>query len=181
MSFMQVAAGGNIPFEINVVVEIPAFSDPVKYEVDKHTGALTVDRFMGTAMQYPCNYGYIPQTLSEDGDPVDVMIITPAPLLSGCVIQCRPVGVLKMIDEAGPDPKLLAVPMPRLTPFYNHVADYKDMQPDKLAKITHFFQHYKDLEEGKWVSVEGWGGLEEARQEILASVGRYKSSHSSRR
>jgi len=178
---MQVAAGENIPFEINVVVEIPAFSDPVKYEVDKHTGALTVDRFMGTAMQYPCNYGYIPQTLSEDGDPVDVMIITPAPLLSGCVINCRPVGVLKMIDEAGPDPKLLAVPMPRLTPFYNHVTDYQDMQPDKLAKITHFFQHYKDLEEGKWVSVEGWGGLEEARQEIIDSVGRYKSSHSSRR
>ncbi|WP_020483397.1 inorganic diphosphatase [Methylomonas sp. MK1] len=181
MSFMQVAAGGNIPFEINVVVEIPAFSDPVKYEVDKHTGALTVDRFMGTAMQYPCNYGYIPQTLSEDGDPVDVMIITPAPLLSGCVINCRPVGVLKMIDEAGPDPKLLAVPVSRLTPFYNHVADYKDLQPDKLAKITHFFQHYKDLEEGKWVCVEGWGGIEDARQEILASVGRYKTSHSSRR
>lgn len=181
MSFMQVAAGGNIPFEINVVVEIPAFSDPVKYEVDKHTGALTVDRFMGTAMQYPCNYGYIPQTLSEDGDPVDVMIITPAPLLSGCVINCRPVGVLKMIDEAGPDPKLLAVPVPRLTPFYNHVTDYQDLQPDKLAKITHFFQHYKDLEEGKWVSVEGWGGIDDARQEILASVGRYKTSHSSRR
>jgi inorganic pyrophosphatase len=178
---MQVAAGGNIPFEINVVVEIPAFSDPVKYEVDKHTGALTVDRFMGTAMQYPCNYGYIPQTLSEDGDPVDVMIITPAPLLSGCVINCRPVGVLKMIDEAGPDPKLLAVPVPRLTPFYNHVTDYQDLQPDKLAKITHFFQHYKDLEEGKWVSVEGWGGIDDARQEILASVGRYKTSHSSRR
>lgn len=181
MSFMQVAAGGNIPYEINVVIEIPAFSDPVKYEVDKHTGALTVDRFMGTAMQYPCNYGYIPQTLSEDGDPVDVMIITPAPLLSGCVINCRPVGILKMIDEAGPDPKLLAVPMPRLTPFYNHVTDYRDLQPDKLAKITHFFQHYKDLEEGKWVSVEGWGGVEDARQEIMASVARYKQSHSSRR
>lgn len=177
MSFTQVAAGNNIPFEINVIVEIPAFSDPVKYEVDKHTGALTVDRFMGTAMQYPCNYGYIPQTLSEDGDPVDVMIITPAPLLSGCVINCRPVGVLKMIDEAGADPKLLAVP--RLTPFYNHVTDYRDMQPDKLAKITHFFQHYKDLEEGKWVSVEGWGGLEEARKEINDSIARYIASHNS--
>jgi inorganic pyrophosphatase len=181
MSFMQVAAGNNIPFEINVVVEIPAFSDPVKYEVDKHTGALTVDRFMGTAMQYPCNYGYIPQTLSEDGDPVDVMIITPAPLLSGCVIHCRPVGMLKMIDEAGPDPKLLAVPMPHLTPFFNHVTDYHDMQPDKLAKITHFFQHYKDLEEGKWVRVEGWGGLEETRKEIIEGIERYKRSHSSRR
>ena len=155
MSFTQVAAGENLPFEINVIVEIQAFSDPVKYEVDKNTGALTVDRFMGTAMQYPCNYGYIPQTLSEDGDPVDVMIITPAPILSGCVIHCRPVGILQMIDEAGNDPKLLAVPMPRLTPFYNHVKDYKDMQPDKMAKIAHFFQHYKDLEEGKWVRVLG--------------------------
>jgi inorganic pyrophosphatase len=180
MSFTQVAAGNNIPFEINVIVEIPAYSDPVKYEVDKHTGALTVDRFMGTAMQYPCNYGYIPQTLSEDGDPVDVMIITPAPLLSGCVINCRPVGVLKMIDEAGADPKLLAVPMPRLTPFYNHVTDYNHILPEKLAKITHFFQHYKDLEEGKWVRVEGWGGLEDARKEILDSVARYQASHASR-
>jgi inorganic pyrophosphatase len=180
MYFTQVAAGNNIPFEINVIVEIPAYSDPVKYEVDKHTGALTVDRFMGTAMQYPCNYGYIPQTLSEDGDPVDVMIITPAPLLSGCVINCRPVGVLKMIDEAGADPKLLAVPMPRLTPFYNHVTDYNHILPEKLAKITHFFQHYKDLEEGKWVRVEGWGGLEDARKEILDSVARYQASHTSR-
>lgn len=180
MSFSHIVAGSNIPFEVNVVVEIPAFSDPVKYEVDKHTGALTVDRFMGTAMQYPCNYGYIPQTLSEDGDPIDVMIITPAPLLSGCVIHCRPVGVLKMIDEAGPDPKLLAVPMPKLSPFYNHVVDYRDMQPDKLAKITHFFQHYKDLEEGKWVSVEGWGGVDDARQEILDGVARYNAKNSSR-
>lgn len=180
MSFTQVAAGGNVPNEINVIVEIPAYSDPVKYEVDKHTGALTVDRFMGTAMQYPCNYGYIPQTLSEDGDPVDVMVITPAPLLSGCVIHCRPVGVLKMIDEAGPDPKLLAVPVSRLTPFYDHIADYNNVRPDTLAKIFHFFQHYKDLEEGKWVNVEGWGGLDEARREILNSIARYNAGHSSR-
>jgi len=181
MPFTQVVAGKNIPFEINVIVEIPAFSDPVKYEVDKNSGALTVDRFMGTAMQYPCNYGYVPQTLSEDGDPVDVMIITPAPLLSGCVISCRPVGVLKMMDEAGPDPKLLAVPMPKLTPSYDHVTDYKDMLQEKLAKITHFFQHYKDLEEGKWVRVEGWGGLEEARKEIVDGVARYQASRTSRR
>lgn len=181
MPFNQVAVGKNIPYEINVIVEIPAFSDPVKYEVDKHSGALTVDRFMGTAMQYPCNYGYIPQTLSEDGDPVDVMIITPAPLLSGCVISCRPVGVLKMCDEAGPDPKLLAVPMPKLTPSYNHVIDYKDLLQDKLAKITHFFEHYKDLEEGKWVKLEGWGGVEDARKEILDSLARYQAAHTSRR
>lgn len=180
MSFTRVAAGNNVPCEINVIVEIPAFSDPVKYEVDKQTGTLTVDRFMGTAMQYPCNYGYIPQTLSEDGDPVDVMIISPAPLLSGCVINCRPVGILKMTDEAGSDPKLLAVPISRLTPFYNHVVDYRDLQPDKLAKITHFFEHYKDLEDGKWVRVEGWGGVEDAETEILDSMVRYQASRTSR-
>lgn len=180
MSFSQVAVGNNAPYDINVVIEIPAFSDPVKYEVDKESGTLTVDRFMGTAMQYPCNYGYIPQTLSEDGDPIDVLIITPAPLLSGCVINCRPIGLLKMIDEAGPDPKLLAVPMPRLTPFYNHVITYKDIQQDKLAKIIHFFQHYKDLEEGKWVSIDGWGGLEESRKEVMEGIARYQASRCSR-
>src|SRR5512137_36650 len=116
MSLNKVPSGKDLPDDFNVIIEIPMQGDPVKYEVDKESGAIFVDRFMGTAMQYPCNYGYIPQTLSEDGDPVDVMIITPAPLLSGCAINCRPVGVLKMIDEAGPDPKLLAVPMPRLTP-----------------------------------------------------------------
>lgn len=180
MSFTQVTAGNNVPFEINVIIEIPAYSDPVKYEIDKLTGELTVDRFMGTAMRYPCNYGYIPQTLAEDGDAIDVMIIAPAPLLSGSVITCRPIGVLKMIDEAGPDPKLLAVPMPRLTPFYNHVNDYRDIQPDKLAQITHFFQHYKDLEEGKWVSVEGWGSLEDAREEVLKGIALYQSAYTSR-
>jgi inorganic pyrophosphatase len=180
VSFTQVTAGNNVPFEINVIIEIPAYSDPVKYEIDKLTGELTVDRFMGTAMRYPCNYGYIPQTLAEDGDAIDVMIIAPAPLLSGSVITCRPIGVLKMIDEAGPDPKLLAVPMPRLTPFYNQVTDYRDIQPDKLAQITHFFQHYKDLEEGKWVSVEGWGSLEEARDEVMKGIELYQSTYASR-
>lgn len=175
MSFMRVIAGKKAPDEVNVVVEIPAYSDPVKYEVDKYSGVLTVDRFMGTSMQYPNNYGYIPQSLAEDGDPVDVMIITPNPLLSGCVITCRPIGILKMIDEAGPDPKLLAVPVSRLTPFYNHVHSYQDIQPDKLAKIKHFFEHYKDLEEGKWVKVEGWGGVDEAKREIIESINRYES------
>ncbi|WP_305908793.1 inorganic diphosphatase [Methylomarinum sp. Ch1-1] len=175
MSFTKVAPGSNIPDIINVVIEIPAFSDPVKYEVDKYSGALTVDRFMGTAMQYPSNYGYIPQSLSEDGDPVDVMVITPAPLLSGCVVECRPIGVLQMTDEAGPDPKLLAVPVPELTPYYNHVNNYQDIQPDKLAKISHFFEHYKDLEEGKWVSLEGWAGVAAAKQEISESIARYEA------
>ena len=180
MAFVKVAAGKNVPYEINVIVEIPAYSDPVKYEVDKHTGALTVDRFMGTAMQYPCNYGYIPQTLSTDGDPIDVLIITPAPLLSGCVISCRPVGVLRMLDEAGADPKLLTVPMPSLTPYYNHVVNYNDILPDRLAMISHFFQHYKDLEEGKWVKIDGWGDAEAARQEIIEGLARYQASHFSR-
>lgn len=180
MSFTKIIAGHHVPEEINVVVEIPAFSDPVKYEVDKESGALMVDRFMGTAMQYPCNYGYIPQSLSEDGDPVDVMIIAPAPLLSGCVIACRPIGMLNMIDEAGPDPKLLAVPVSRLTPFYNKVRSYEDTQPDRLAKIAHFFEHYKDLEEGKWVKIKGWEGPEAAKQEILQSIARYNKEHSSR-
>ncbi len=174
MSFAKVAPGISVPDIINVVIEIPAFSDPVKYEVDKYSGALTVDRFMGTAMQYPSNYGYIPQSLSEDGDPVDVMVITPAPLLSGCVVKCRPIGVLQMTDEAGPDPKLLAVPVPELTPYYNHVVSYRDIQPDKLAKISHFFEHYKDLEEGKWVKLDGWAGVDEAKREISDSIERYE-------
>lgn len=174
MSFAKVAPGAKLPDVINVVIEIPAFSDPVKYEVDKYSGALMVDRFMGTAMQYPSNYGYIPHSLAEDGDPVDVMVITPAPLLSGCVIRCRPIGVLQMTDESGPDPKLLAVPVPELSPYYGHIDSYEDIQPDKLAKITHFFEHYKDLEEGKWVEMSGWAGVEEAKKQIIESVQRYE-------
>ncbi|MDD5114237.1 MAG: inorganic diphosphatase [Methylobacter sp.] len=175
MSLMNVKSGINVPDDINVVIEIPAFSDPVKYEIDKDTGALTVDRFMGTSMQYPTNYGYVPHSLSDDGDPVDVLVITPAPLLSGCVIRCRPIGILKMTDEAGGDAKVLAVPVPKLTPFYNRVTTYEDIPEDKLAKIVHFFQHYKDLEPGKWVKVDGWYGIDDAREEILSSIARYNA------
>ncbi len=174
MAFSHISSGSDIPDIINVIIEIPAFSDPVKYEVDKYSGTLQVDRFMGTSMQYPSNYGYIPQSLSEDGDPVDVMVITPSPVLSGCFIRCRPVGMLLMRDEAGPDPKLLAVPTPELSPYYNKVHSYKDIQPEKLAKIAHFFEHYKDLEEGKWVKLDGWVGADEAKQEILDSIARYQ-------
>lgn len=174
MSIVKVPPGRHAPDIINVIIEIPASSDPVKYEVDKYTGTLTVDRFMGTALQYPSNYGYIPQSLSEDGDPVDVMVITPAPLLSGCVIKCRPIGILQMTDESGPDPKLLAVPIPELTPYYNHVNSYRDIQPDKLARIHHFFEHYKDLEDNKWVRLDGWAGVEEAKKEIIESIERYE-------
>ncbi len=172
---MKVTSGKNVPMDINVVIEIPAYSSPVKYEIDKDTGMLVVDRFMGTAMQYPTNYGYIPQSLSGDGDPVDVLVITPDPVLSGSLIRCRPIGLLKMMDEAGEDNKVLAVPVQKLTPSYNSVSTYKDIPADQLARISHFFKHYKDLEPGKWVIIEGWFGIDHARDEIVSSIDRYKT------
>lgn len=172
---MKIDSGKNVPTDINVVIEIPAYSSPVKYEIDKHTGALTVDRFMGTAMQYPINYGYIPQSLSGDGDPVDVLVITPDPVLSGSVVRCRPIGLLKMRDESGEDNKVLAVPVQKLTPSYNSVKSYQDISPDNLARITHFFKHYKDLEPGKWVEIQGWYGMEHVKEEILNSIERYNN------
>lgn len=174
MGLMRVSPGQDAPEHINVVIEIPAYSEPVKYEVDKETGTMFVDRFMSTAMYYPCNYGYIPQTLSEDGDPADVLVVTPAPLLPGVVIKCRPVGVLKMTDEAGGDAKLLAVPADKLSTHYRHIKNYQELPPHLLATISHFFEHYKDLEPNKWVKVEGWAGPEEAKKEIMASIERYK-------
>lgn len=176
MSFTNVTFGQDIPSNINVIIEIPAYSDPVKYEVDKDTGVLTVDRFMGVAMQYPANYGYIPQTLADDGDPVDVLVITPQPIIGGSVIHCRPIGVLKMSDEAGQDAKILAVPVQKLTQYYNKIATYLDLPEAELDKIVHFFEHYKDLEKGKWVKVEGWFGIGEAEVEILSSIERYNRS-----
>jgi inorganic pyrophosphatase len=173
MNLDRVGPGKKVPDEVNVIIEIPAHSDPVKYEVDKETGAMFVDRFMNTAMHYPCNYGYIPHTLSEDGDPVDVLVVTPIPLISGSVIVCRVVGVLKMVDESGPDAKLLAVPVDKLCKLYCGVKTPEDMPPLLLHQIAHFFEHYKDLEEGKWVKVEGWANTEAARQEILESIERY--------
>lgn len=175
MSIMKVSSGENVPMDINVIIEIPAYSQPIKYEMDKRTGALTVDRFMGTAMQYPTNYGYIPQSLSGDGDPVDVLVITPDPVLGGCVVRCRPLGLLKMVDEAGDDAKVLAVPIQKLTPDYDHIITYEDIAENKLTRITHFFKHYKDLEPGKWVRIDGWFGVEEAKQEILSSIARYNA------
>ena len=135
-----------------------------------------VDRFMSTAMHYPCNYGYIPQTLSDDGDPADVLVLAPFPLVTGSVVRCRPIGVLNMDDEAGGDAKILAVPIEKLTKFYNNVSTFRDVQQEMLDKISHFFEHYKDLEQGKWVKVEGWAGKEEARQEIIDSAERYQQS-----
>ena len=176
MNLDRVGYGRNMPNEINVVIEIPAHSDPVKYELDKETGAMFVDRFMNTAMHYPCNYGYVPHTLSKDGDPVDVLVVTSYPLIPGSVIECRPVGVLKMTDESGDDAKVLAVPTDKLSRLYRQVQDFRDMPQLLLEQIAHFFEHYKDLDEGKWVRVEGWGGVDEAKQEILTSVKMYQEA-----
>ena len=174
MSLMQINSGRNVPHEINVIIEIPMHGEPVKYEVDKETGALFVDRFMATAMFYPTNYGYVPNTLSEDGDPVDVLVVTPVPLISGAVIPCRPVGMLKMTDESGVDAKILAVPTSKLSKMYQNIATYNDLPQHLLSSLEHFFNHYKDLEEGKWVKIEGWAGPEAAHNEIVASVERYR-------
>ena len=162
---------------MNVVIEIPMNGDPVKYELDKATGALFIDRFMSTSMHYPCNYGYIPHTLSDDGDPVDVLVITPFPLIPGVVVRCRPLGVLKMTDEAGGDEKILAVPIDKLTSIYTEIKTLSDLPAIQLKKITHFFEHYKDLEPGKWVKVDGWLGVDDARRAITDGVARYSPAH----
>ena len=176
MNLEHVDSGDNVPNELNVIIEIPANSDPVKYELDKKTGAMYVDRFMSTAMHYPCNYGYVPRTLSKDGDPVDVLVLTPYPLIPGSVVKCRPVGVLIMTDESGDDAKVLAVPIDKLCKAYRQVQDFRDLSPVVLDQIAHFFEHYKDLDEGKWVRVEGWGGVDDAKQEILDSREMYKNA-----
>lgn len=173
MNLDRVGPGANPPEEINVIIEIPLQGDPVKYELDKETGAMFVDRFLNTSMRYPCNYGYVPRTLSLDGDPVDVMVATPMPLIHGSVIRCRPIGVLAMTDEAGDDSKILAVPLDSVSKFHHNVNSPEDVQPALLDLITHFFEHYKDLEPNKWVKIEGWQGSQAAKEEILVSLKRY--------
>ncbi len=173
MNLDRVTTGNDVPHEINVVIEIPMNSDPIKYELDKSTGAMFVDRFVSTSMHYPCNYGYIPHTLADDGDPVDVLVVTPFPVVPGVVVRCRPVGMLAMTDEAGGDTKLLAVPIEKLSPLYRHVDSPQDFAPLVLDQIQHFFAHYKDLEPGKWVEIEGWKDADAAKREILLSVERY--------
>jgi len=172
----KVGPGRDVPNDVNVIIEIPAHGDPVKYEVDKETGAMFVDRFMGTAMHYPCNYGYVPHTLSEDGDPVDVLVVTPVRLLTGAVVRCRPLGMLKMEDESGVDAKVLAVPVDELTDMYRDIDSPRDLPQPLLNQIAHFFEHYKDLERSKWVKVEGWVDVEEAKQEIRAGVERFRAA-----
>lgn len=176
MNLDRVTSGNDLPNDFNVIIEIPMNAAPIKYEVDKETGAMFVDRFMSTAMFYPCNYGYVPHTLSDDGDPVDVLVISPVPLITGVVVRCRPVGMLKMQDEAGGDTKVLAVPIDKLCGLYRTVESPRDLPEVILLQISHFFEHYKDLEAGKWVRLEGWVGPEEAKAEIMDGVKRFKTA-----
>ncbi len=176
MNLDRVGPGRNPPEEVNVIIEIPINGDPVKYELDKETGAMFVDRYLNTSMVYPCNYGYIPQTLAADGDPVDVLIASPMPIINGAVMRCRPIGMLDMTDEAGDDSKVLVVPIDKVSKFNRNVNSYKDLQPALLDKISHFFEHYKDLEEEKWVKLKGWKDVDAALSEIRESIGNYQNS-----
>ena len=173
MSYKDIPAGRDLPNDVNVVIEIPANHDPIKYEVDKDSDAMFVDRFVATPMFYPANYGYIPQTLSEDGDPLDVLVVSPYPVMPGSVIRSRVVGVLKMTDESGIDAKLLAVPHSKLTKIYDDVQECSDLPELLLKQIVHYFENYKALEPGKWVKVDGWEDAASARAEVIASRERY--------
>ncbi|MCU0941757.1 MAG: inorganic diphosphatase [Hydrogenophaga sp.] len=177
MSLDNVTPGSKVPESFNVIIEIPMNADPIKYEVDKETGAIFVDRFMSTSMHYPTNYGYIPKTISGDGDPVDVLVITPVPLIPGVVVTCRAIGMLRMNDEAGEDAKLLAVPVDKVLSIYTQWQKPEDLNPMRLKTIQHFFEHYKDLEQGKWVKVIGWEGKESAHKEILDGIANYEKAN----
>jgi inorganic pyrophosphatase len=176
MGLDLVPAGNHLPDDVNVVIEIPKDAEPVKYEVDKASGAIFVDRVLSTPMRYPCNYGYIPGTLSGDGDPVDALVLLPLPLIAGSVIRCRPVGLLNMDDEAGHDTKLIVVPDDKVFRGYVHIRDIDDAPQHWRDRIAHFFEHYKDLEQGKWVKVSGWGDVTAAHEEIRESVARYQQA-----
>lgn len=170
MDVSKITIGRDVPNDVNVIIEVPMGSEPIKYELDKDSGAIFVDRFLHTAMTYPCNYGFIPHTLSQDGDPVDVLVVGRRPLMPGCVVAARPIGVLLMEDDKGQDEKILCVPATRLHPFFDDVEEYQDLPKILLNQIRHFFEHYKDLEEGKWVKVTGWGSKDRAIELILAGI-----------
>jgi inorganic pyrophosphatase len=172
MDIAAISAGPNPPKDVHVVVEIPLGGTPVKYELDKASGALKVDRFLHTAMFYPGNYGFIPQTLSLDGDPCDVLVVTQVQVVPGAIIRCRPVGALVMEDEAGGDEKIIAVPVDALAPFYSNVRSYRDLPKIMCEQIAHFFQHYKDLEKGKWVSIVKWVDVKGAEKLVLDAIAR---------
>ena len=176
MPYKDVSTGVAPPYDVNVIIENPMGGDPVKYELDKATGVIFVDRFLHTAMHYPGNYGFIPQTLSGDGDPVDVLVVSSVPVIPGAVLRARPIGVLFMEDESGIDEKIIAVPVPKLHPYHNNVETLSDLQPILREQIGHFFKHYKDLEVGKWSKPGLWGEREEAGRLILEGIARAKKT-----
>ncbi len=176
MDFRKIAIGQNPPFDVNVIIENPMGGEPIKYEIDKESGAMFVDRFLHTAMYYPGNYGFIPHTLSGDGDPVDVLVISRMAVMPGAVMRSRPVGVLLMEDDKGVDEKIIAVPHSKLYPYHDNVEDLDQLRPILKDKIAHFFAHYKDLEQGKWSKVLGWGDAEKAGQLILEGIERAKTN-----
>ncbi len=170
MRLDAISVGKNPPHEVNVVIEVPIGGEPIKYEMDKDAGTMVVDRFLYTPMRYPGNYGFIPHTLCDDGDPLDVVLISSRPLIPGCIIAVRPVGVLKMRDEKGMDEKIVAVPAPHITRHYEKIYDIDNLPEIQLKQIEHFFTHYKDLEEGKWVETIGWGHHDEAEKIIMQAI-----------
>jgi inorganic pyrophosphatase len=175
MRIDAISVGKNPPEDVNVIVEVPVGGQPIKYEMDKEAGALVVDRFLYTPMTYPGNYGFVPHTLSEDGDPIDVLICNTRPLVPGCVINVRPIGVMIMEDDGGKDEKIIAVPVPKLTQRYDKIKNYTDMPEITLKQIEHFFEHYKDLEPGKWVKIGGWQNVDVAKTLILEAIARYNA------
>ena len=174
MDLSKIPTGFNPPYDVNAIIEIPQGGEPVKYELDKASGAIFVDRFLHTAMYYPGNYGFIPHTLSDDGDPVDVLVVGPTAVVPGAVIRCRPIGALMMVDEAGGDEKILAVPVDKLHPFWAGIDSWRGLPTILTEQIAHFFKHYKDLEKGKWVKVLGWKGVDEAKKEVVDGIANYK-------
>ncbi len=173
MDLNKIEVGLNPPDDVNVVIEVPLGGEPIKYEIDKASGAMFVDRFLYTSMRYPCNYGFIPHTLSEDGDPLDVMVVGNRALVPGAVVRARPVGVLLMEDEKGMDEKILAVPHSALTRYYDKVREYTDLPEILIDRIVHFFDHYKDLEPNKWVKIVEWGGVIRAREIVVETIARH--------
>ena len=176
MRIDAISIGSNPPEDVNVIVEVPVGGQPIKYEMDKEAGTLVVDRFLHTPMTYPGNYGFVPHTLSDDGDPIDVLVCNTRELVPGCVINVRPIGVLVMEDNAGQDEKIIAVPSPHLTLRYEKVLNYTDLPEITLKQVEHFFEHYKDLEPGKWVKIGGWQDAKVAKQMIVEAIGRAKAA-----
>jgi inorganic pyrophosphatase len=176
MRLDAIPVGNNPPEDVNVIIEVPIGGEPIKYELDKDSGTLFVDRFLYTPMRYPGNYGFVPHTLSDDGDPIDVLVANTRPLVPGCVIACRPIGVLVMEDEKGQDEKVVAVPTGRISKRYENVTDFEDLPEITRQQINHFFEHYKDLEPGKWVKVEAWGDAARAKQMIQEAIDRHTAA-----